>query len=55
MSSLQIMPTPLTRLTWWRVCMDEAQLVESGTVAAARLVSKMRAQHRYLVLSRLPE
>ena len=42
----QILPTPLTRLRWWRVCLDEAQMVENTTAKAAALAVEIRAQHR---------
>lgn len=29
--------SPLTQLCWWRVCMDEAQMIESGVSKAATL------------------
>lgn len=29
--------SPLVQVSWWRVCIDEAQMVESGVSAAARL------------------
>ncbi|KAF3770709.1 hypothetical protein M406DRAFT_271973 [Cryphonectria parasitica EP155] len=29
--------SPLTRLCWWRVCMDEAQMIESGVSKSATL------------------
>jgi len=44
-----VLPSPLTRLTWWRVVLDEAQEVEAGTSAAARLAAKLRAVHRWAV------
>lgn len=44
---LQIMPTPLTRLRWWRVCLDEAQMVESSTARAAQMALKLQTVHRW--------
>ncbi|KAG9245867.1 SNF2 family N-terminal domain-containing protein [Calycina marina] len=32
--------SPLTQLSWWRVCMDEAQMIESG-VSKAALVTRV--------------
>jgi len=44
-----VVPTPLTRLRWWRVCLDEAQMVESSTAKAAEMALKLDAQHRWAV------
>ncbi|KAI0123117.1 SNF2 family domain-containing protein [Xylariales sp. AK1849] len=38
--------SPLVRLSWWRVCLDEAQQIESGVSAAAkvaRLIPRVNA------------
>lgn len=45
----QVIPTPLTRLWWWRVCLDEAQMVESSTAKAAEMASKLAARHRWCI------
>ena len=45
----EIIPTPLTRLTWWRVVLDEAQEVESSTAAAAAMAKVLPSQHRWCV------
>ncbi|CAI5486071.1 unnamed protein product [Closterium sp. Naga37s-1] len=42
-------PTPLTLLHWWRVCLDEAQLVEGGTSRAAVMAARLSAQNRWCV------
>lgn len=42
----QVLPTPLTRLRWWRLCLDEAQMVETTTARAAKLAVQIQAQHR---------
>lgn len=38
--------SPLTQLRWWRVCMDEAQMIESGvskSATLARLIPRVNA------------
>ena len=44
-----IVPTPLTRLTWWRLVCDEAQAVESSAAAATAMARRLRAAHRWCV------
>ncbi len=41
-----MVPTPLTRLVWWRVVLDEAQMVESSTAKATEMALKLQAVHR---------
>ncbi len=48
-SITQVIPTPLTRLCWWRVCLDEAQMVESSTAKAAEMASKLAAHHHWCI------
>jgi E3 ubiquitin-protein ligase SHPRH len=45
----EIIPTPLTRLRFWRVAIDEAQLVESSTAKAAAMALKLHTEHRWCV------
>ncbi|KAI6865059.1 hypothetical protein KC334_g20111, partial [Hortaea werneckii] len=33
--------SPLVQIQWWRVCLDEAQMVESGVTAAARVACRL--------------
>ena len=44
---LQVMPTPLTRLRFWRVCLDEAQMVERSTAHAAKMAQRLETVHRW--------
>ena len=45
----QKIPTPLTRLKWWRVCLDEAQMVNSGTAKCAQMALKLQTKYRWCV------
>lgn len=39
--------TPLLFVNWWRVCLDEAQMVSSVITKPARLVAQLSAVHRW--------
>uniref|UniRef100_A0A182PQI4 Helicase C-terminal domain-containing protein n=1 Tax=Anopheles epiroticus TaxID=199890 RepID=A0A182PQI4_9DIPT len=42
-------PSPLTLIRWWRVCLDEAQMVESVNKNATKMVKALPAVHRWTV------
>lgn len=41
--------TPLLFINWWRVCLDEAQMVSSVITKPARLVAQLSTVHRWVV------
>jgi len=41
--------TPLVRISWWRVCLDEAQMIESGVSNAARVARLIPRQNAWAV------
>lgn len=41
--------TPLVRISWWRVCLDEAQMVESGVSNAAKVARLIPRQNAWAV------
>ncbi|KAF7597423.1 proteasome component M29 [Aspergillus hancockii] len=41
--------TPLVRISWWRVCIDEAQMIESGVSNAARVARLIPRQNAWAV------
>nr|POE48401.1 putative atp-dependent helicase irc20 [Quercus suber] len=41
--------SPLVQITWWRVVLDEAQMVESGVSAAARVARQLPRVHNWAV------
>jgi len=45
----RVVPSPLTSIRWWRVCLDEAQRVETPTAASAKMALKLEAYHRWCV------
>jgi len=41
--------TPLIEHYWWRVCLDEAQMIETPTAHAAQMALKLETRHRWCV------
>ncbi|KAI4383932.1 hypothetical protein MLD38_009712 [Melastoma candidum] len=44
-----VIPTPLTRIFWRRICLDEAQMVESSTAAATEMAMRLHSKYRWCV------
>ena len=45
----RVVPSPLSSIHFWRICLDEAQRVETPTAASARMARKLVATHRWCV------
>ncbi|GIZ49699.1 hypothetical protein CKM354_001272600 [Cercospora kikuchii] len=41
--------SPLVQIQWWRICLDEAQLVESGVTSAARVACRLPRLHSWAI------
>ncbi|KAF2158888.1 hypothetical protein M409DRAFT_71432 [Zasmidium cellare ATCC 36951] len=41
--------SPLIQLQWWRICLDEAQMVDTGVTAAARVACRLPRVHSWAV------
>ena len=41
--------SPLTEISWWRVCLDEAQMIESGVSAAAQVARLIPRENAWAV------
>ena len=39
----RVPPSPLTQIKWWRVCLDEAQMIDSPVARAAQMASALPA------------
>ncbi|XP_042489288.1 E3 ubiquitin-protein ligase SHPRH isoform X2 [Macadamia integrifolia] len=44
-----VIPTLLTRVLWWRICLDEAQMVESNAAAATEMALRLHAKHVWCI------
>ncbi|KAI5008977.1 hypothetical protein ZWY2020_010025 [Hordeum vulgare] len=44
-----VIPTVLTRVHWWRLCLDEAQMVESIKTSVTQMAMRLNAQHRWCI------
>ena len=42
-------PSPLPSVDWWRVCLDEAQMVETTTSKTAEMALRLSAHNRWCV------
>jgi len=45
----RVLPSPLVSIKWWRVCLDEAQRVETPTAASARMLMHLEAKNKWCV------
>ncbi|XP_070027034.1 uncharacterized protein [Nicotiana sylvestris] len=44
-----VIPTLLTRILWWRICLDEAQMVETNAAAATEMALRLHGVHRWCI------
>ncbi|KAL5711464.1 RING-type E3 ubiquitin transferase [Ranunculus cassubicifolius] len=44
-----VIPTLLTRIFWWRVCLDEAQMVECNTANATEMALRLHAKYHWCI------
>jgi len=45
----RVVPSPLSSIFWWRVCLDEAQRIETPTAGSAQMALKLDTQLRWAV------
>jgi E3 ubiquitin-protein ligase SHPRH len=42
-------PSPLTCIEWWRICLDEAQMVDCTTTRTAKMALRLNTVHRWCI------
>ncbi|XP_063954546.1 E3 ubiquitin-protein ligase SHPRH-like isoform X2 [Lytechinus pictus] len=45
----QTTPSPLPCIEWWRICLDEAQMIEYTTAKSAEMANRLSARNRWCV------
>jgi E3 ubiquitin-protein ligase SHPRH len=45
----RVIPSPLQSIHWWRICLDEAQRVETPTLGSAKMALKLSTNFRWAV------
>jgi len=45
----RVVPSPLSSIHFWRICLDEAQRVETPTAASARMARKLHSTNRLCI------
>ena len=43
------MPSPITCIQWWRICLDEAQMIESTRAKTAEMALRLSAVNKWCV------
>ena len=49
-----VMPTLFTRIHWWRLCLDEAQMVESNAVTTTEMAMRLSVENTIKKTSNTP-
>jgi len=45
----RVVPTPLTSIEWWRICLDEAQQIEAPTAQSAKMAMNLTASLKWCI------
>ena len=45
----RVIPSPLQSIHWWRICLDEAQRVETPTLGSAKMALKLSTNFRWCI------
>jgi len=45
----RVVPTPLSSIHWWRLCLDEAQHIETPTASSAKMAMNLVSKYKWCV------